>query len=96
MIKKVDANQKELMTKLRLITGITVATTHTIGKGFPDIVIGYKGINYLVEIKDGTKPPSQRKLTKDEVSFHSNWTGQVQICNNFYEILKMLHIEPMQ
>jgi hypothetical protein len=96
MIKKVDANHKDLMTKLRLIPGISVASTHTIGKGFPDIVIGYKGLNYLVEIKDGTKPPSQRKLTQDEVSFHSNWNGQVQICNNFYEVLKMLHIEPVQ
>lgn len=95
MIKKVDANQKEIMGKLRMIPGVTVATTHTIGKGFPDIVIGYKGLNYLVEIKDGSKPPSQRKLTKDEVSFHSNWTGQLQTCNNFYEILKMLCIEPM-
>ncbi|CAB5217755.1 hypothetical protein UFOVP208_10 [uncultured Caudovirales phage] len=93
MIKKVDANQKELMTKLRLIPGVTVATTHIIGKGFPDIVIGYKGINYLVEIKDGTKPPSQRKLTKDEVSFHSNWSGQVQTCTNFYEILQLLNIK---
>ena len=93
MIKKVDANQKELMSKLRHIPGVSVATTHTIGKGFPDIVIGYKGMNYLVEIKDGAKPPSQRKLTKDEVSFHSNWNGQVQICNNFYEILKLLSID---
>jgi hypothetical protein len=96
MIKKVDANQKELMTKLRTIPGITVASTHTIGKGFPDIVIGYKGLNYLVEIKDGTKPPSQRKLTKDEEIFHLNWTGQINICNNFFEILKMLNIEQVQ
>jgi hypothetical protein len=47
----------------------------------------------MVEIKDGTKPPSQRKLTKDEVSFHSNWSGQVQICTNFYEILQLLNIK---
>ena len=92
MIKKVDANQKDIMTKLRMIPGISVATTHTIGKGFPDIVIGYKGKNYLVELKDGTKPPSQRKLTKDEISFHSNWNGQVDICINFYDVLKLLNI----
>lgn len=92
MIKKVDANQKDIMTKLRMIPGISVATTHTIGKGFPDIVIGYKGKNYMVELKDGTKRPSQRKLTKDEISFHSNWNGQVDICINFYDVLKLLSI----
>ena len=45
----------------------------------PDIAVGYKGINHLFEIKDESKPPSQRKLTKDEKRFHSTWKGSVHI-----------------
>ena len=57
-----------------------------------DIVLGYKGINYLIEIKDGLKPPSQRKLTDAEVIFHSNWMGQIATVNNVDELLTLLRI----
>ena len=46
--------------------GCTVQHLHTIGKGCPDILVGIKDINLLVEIKDGNKFPSERKLTTDE------------------------------
>jgi hypothetical protein len=55
MIKRADSNQKEIMDMCRKIPALSVFSTHTIGKGFPDIVIGFKGINYLIEIKDGSK-----------------------------------------
>jgi hypothetical protein len=93
MIRKTDANHKEIMTNCRKIKGLSVFSTHTLGKGFPDIVIGYKGLNYLVEIKDGDKPPSARKLTPDEVTFHALWKGQVTICHNIEEVLQLLDIK---
>lgn len=80
-IGRVDANQKELVKQLRLI-GASVAITSNVGSGFVDIVVGYRGINYLFEIKDGDKPPSQRKLTKDEMKFHDNWQGDCHVVNN--------------
>lgn len=92
MIKKTDRNHAEILNKLRKITQLSVFSTHAIGKGFPDIVVGYKKRNYLIEIKDGEKPQSQRKLTKDEVKFFENWHGQVDVANNFDEVLKILGI----
>ncbi len=90
MIKRTDRNHAEIINALRKIPNLSVFSTHEVGKGFPDIVVGYKGINYLIEIKDGNKPPSARKLTPDEVKFHSNWRGQIKIVNNLDEVLNLL------
>ena len=75
---KVDTNQPEIVKALRAV-GATVEPTHMIGRGFPDIVVGYRGMNYLLEIKDGDKVPSKRKLTDDEAEWHGRWNGSVNI-----------------
>jgi hypothetical protein len=90
MIKRTDSNHAEIIKALRKIPNLSVFSTHEVGKGFPDIVIGYKGINYLIEIKDGNKPPSARKLTDAEVKFHNDWRGQIKIVNNLDEVLNLL------
>lgn len=90
MIKRTDRNHAEIINALRKIPNLSVFSTHEVGKGFPDIVIGYKGVNYLIEIKDGNKPPSARKLTDAELQFHSNWKGQIKIVNNLNEVLNLL------
>lgn len=38
-----------------------------------------EGVNLLVEVKDGEKPPSQRKLTPDQEVFFENWKGNVTV-----------------
>jgi len=90
MIKRTDSNHAEIIKALRNIPNLSVFSTHEVGKGFPDIVIGYKGINYLIEIKDGNKPPSARKLTPDEVKFHQEWSGQISIIKNLDELLQII------
>lgn len=90
MIKRTDRNHAEIINALRKIPNLSVFSTHEVGKGFPDIVIGYKGVNYLIEIKDGNKPPSARKLTDAELQFHYNWKGQIKIVNNLDEVLNLL------
>lgn len=92
MIKRTDANHKEIIDAIRKIPALSVFSTHTIGKGFPDIVIGYKGINYLVEIKDGAKTKSQKKLTDDEIRFHQSWFGQIIVCECVKDVLQLLQI----
>jgi len=87
--KKVDTNQSEIVGKLRRI-GASVFATHAIGKGFPDIVVGYRGINYLFEIKDGKRSASRKKLTPDEVDFHRTWAGKVHVIESFDNALKII------
>ena len=86
---RVDANQAAVVAGLRRV-GATVALTHMIGDGFPDCIAGYRGVNYLLEIKDENKPPSKRRLTPDEVIWHQNWAGQVTTVKNLDEALLVI------
>lgn len=76
--KRVDANQLEIVKALMAI-GCTVADTSRSGEGFPDLVVGYRGVNFLLEVKDGDKSPSRRALTPAQVSFHEKWRGSLSI-----------------
>lgn len=67
---RVDANQS-VITKALRSAGAFVQPLHTIGDGCPDLLVAYKGKWALIELKDGSKPPSQRKLTKDEEQWHA-------------------------
>lgn len=40
-----------------------------------DLIVGYKTQAIAVEVKDGEKPPSARKLTPNEFEAHLNWRG---------------------
>jgi hypothetical protein len=86
-----DTNQDEIVQAARDL-GATVLLTHQLGGGAPDIIIGWRGLNYLVEIKDGAKPPSRRRLTKDEKEFHQLWRGQICVIKSVDELLELLEI----
>lgn len=75
---KVDANQSDIVKALRAV-GATVQVLSDVGKGCPDLLVGRAGKNYLLEIKDGDKAKSKRKLTPDQVEWHQEWCGQVAV-----------------
>jgi hypothetical protein len=77
---RIDDNQKQIVTYLRS-KGVSVAVTSGMGKGFPDLVCGYKGKNILLEIKDGNKVLSAQKLTPEQRIWHDEWIGQIDIVN---------------
>ena len=86
---RVDSNQKEIVKALRQ-AGATVLHTHQLKNCF-DILVGYNGINYIVEIKDGNKPPSQRKLTTGEEKFRDEWEGgEYYIIESIEQALKLI------
>lgn len=87
---KVDANQKEIVEALRKI-GCTVQILSSVGKGCPDILIGFRGSNYLAELKDGKKSKSEQKLTPDQVKWHSLWNGQVSVINSVEDAIKLVN-----
>lgn len=84
---KVDANHSEIVTALRKI-GATVTSTAAVGKGFPDLAVGWRGMTLLLEIKDGSKPPSARKLTEDERDWHDMWRGHAEVVNTVDEAIR--------
>lgn len=89
MAKRVDANQPEIVQALRQ-AGCSVQVLSMVGKGCPDLLVGKHGLNYLLEIKDGSKTPSQRKLTSDEQAWHSTWDGLVFVVNSIEDAYQVL------
>lgn len=71
---KIDANQEAVVTALRA-AGATVQSLAAVGKGVPDLLVGYQGQTLLMEVKDGNKSPSARLLTEDQLRWHGSWKG---------------------
>lgn len=89
---KIDINQPELVKQLRSIPGCTVQPLHMVGKGCPDLLVGFMNKNYVLEAKNPDMPPSKRKLTSDERRWHNCWAGQVAIVETFEDCLIVLGI----
>jgi hypothetical protein len=63
---RVDANQTAVISALR------AAGAYVWIIGLPvDLLVGYKGHTFLVEIKDGPK----KRLTALQQDFFNNWSG---------------------
>jgi hypothetical protein len=80
-IARIDDNQKQIVRFLR-DKGVSVSITSATGKGFPDLVCGYKGKNILLELKDGAKPLSAQSLTPEQRIWHYDWKGQIAVVNS--------------
>lgn len=66
---KVDVNQKEIVAALRKI-GASVCLLHTVGNGTPDLLIGFRGQNILMEVKN-----EHGRLTPCQLKFIEAWRG---------------------
>jgi len=75
---RTDANHTEIVNALQAI-GASVTSLADVGGGCPDLLVGYRGQNMLLEVKDGRKPPSARGLTAAEQKWHDTWRGTVYI-----------------
>jgi len=89
---KVDANQTEIVRQLRLL-GCSVVSTASIGNGFPDLVVGYHGRNYLFEVKilEGVRNPKHSALTAAEIEFMATWWGQVHVITCVDDALRVIN-----
>ena len=66
---KVDANQSAITKALRGV-GAFVQVLSMVGDGCVDLLVAYRNRWYVIEVKDGAKPPSERKLTDKEREWH--------------------------
>lgn len=81
---KVDANHSQVVAALRKL-GCSVQSLADIGKGCPDLLVGYHGRNYAFEVKHG-----KGKLTPDEERWAASWRGQVHTIRSFEEAMKII------
>ena len=89
MRKRTDDNQREIVLALRK-AGYSVKVLSDVGDGCPDILVGAHGKNFLLEIKDGKKPPSQQSLTQCQEMFHLSWSGQVAIIRSIDDAFNII------
>lgn len=84
---RVDGNQAEIVDCLRAIPECSVLVLSAVGEGCPDILVGYRGFNFLFEIKDPEQPKHRHDLTDEQRDFHAAWQGQAQKVFSLKEII---------
>ena len=86
---RIDANQNAIVEALRKAGAVVRIISQ--GDGIPDLLVGYKGFTILMEVKDGEKVPSARKLTEAEQKFFEDWRGGLLVVvNSIEEALEIL------
>ena len=83
-----DDNEKDIIKAMRACGAFVKAIND---EGTFDLLVWYNGHTLLLEVKDGTKPPSARRLTDAEAKFHGEWPGSnLYIVNSVQEALDLL------
>lgn len=89
---KIDDNQTAIVRALRS-AGATVCSLAAAGNGIPDLLVGHAGRTALMEVKDGQKPPSARRLTPDQEQWRREWTGgTLALVNDVESALRVLKV----
>lgn len=65
-----DANKDDIVAALRRVGCYVYDLRQPV-----DLLASRAGKAWMIEIKDGAKAPSDRKLTPAQVQFMANWTG---------------------
>lgn len=80
-----DANEREIIDALEEI-GCTVYQLD-----LPvDLLVGYRAKNFLLEVKDGSKPASRTKKTQQQKEFMAGWNGQVRVVTSVEEAIAVV------
>jgi len=85
---KRDTNEPAIIQALKVI-GATVQPLSS--RGVPDLLVGYRGQNYLLEIKT-----AKNGLTDDQKPWHEWWFGQVAIVHTIEEAYRAIGAEVSQ
>jgi hypothetical protein len=87
--KRVDENQRTI-THTFIAMGASVLNLSTVGRGCPDLLIGYRGVSCLVEVKSSDKST----YTEPQVKFMQEWRGgpvsRVDSVDAAIRLIKML------
>ena len=83
-----DANEQDIIKAMREAGAYVKAIND---EGLFDLLVSYRGETLLIEVKDGAKPPSARRLTDAEQKFHDEWPGaDLYIVNSVEEAVALL------
>jgi hypothetical protein len=85
---KTDANHKEVTAAFRKL-GCSVLNISQL-KNCGDLVVAKCHKTAIVEVKDGSKPPSCRRLTKGEDEFKSSWQGIYAVVEDLSDVIALV------
>lgn len=90
---KTDRNHQEVVAALRAHR-CDVLSIAAVGDGCPDLLVWspWARSHELLEVKDGAKSPSRRKLTDDQVKFHGKWGGPIHVVTSVAEALRAVGV----
>ncbi len=74
-----DRNEPEIIAALEAV-GASVQPLEAGGGGVPDLVVGFREVNYLLEVKAPTGD-----LTPAQKRWHPSWRGQVCVVRTVEE-----------
>lgn len=86
---RTDLVHQPIVDALRRV-GVSVQSLAGCSDGVPDLLCGVGGENLLLELKTGTKAPSARKLTPDQVKWHDSWRGTVHVVESVEQALAIV------
>lgn len=75
---KVDITQAEIVDALKK-AGATVQHLHSVGQGCPDLLVGFRRQNFVLECKPNIGSPSKRELRPNQQEWHDGWKGSVAV-----------------
>jgi hypothetical protein len=84
---RVDDNQSDVVALFRKLGWYVLIVSQL--KNCCDIIVSKNGDAVAIEIKDGKKPPSARKLSAGEQEFKDNWQGEWRLVENDNDVLKL-------
>ena len=87
---KRDANQAEIVKALESV-GASVLDLADVGRGCPDLLVGYAGREWLMEIKT-----QHGELLPDQVDFIRTWHGAVHVVRSIDEALAVIRFRGWQ
>jgi Holliday junction resolvase len=87
---KVDNNQRAIQAALEA-AGATVVSLAACGDGVPDLLVGWGGVNLLLEVKCPRKEGGRGlKLTPAQVNFREQWRGQSAVVESVDQALDLM------
>jgi hypothetical protein len=92
---RIDPNQREIVEALRRL-GCSVQPLHTVGGGVPDLLVGWRGRNFLLEVKRPFGPrggASAVSLNDEQRLWHEVWRGHAAVVRTVDDALEAVGAE---
>lgn len=88
-MKKKDDNHNEIVQVFREV-GARILETYMVADTGCDFIALLNQRVFVVEVKDGSKPPSSRKLTLNEICAREYWAENFHVIESVDDAIKVI------